>query len=75
MQYEQLYANDNGTVKVRMTIDEYVLEQDIDFTDNFDADVKQAMAVFKAELDKSVKEEIQIDTDPVVVTKLPKIKE
>jgi len=49
MEYKTLYANDNGTVKVRMTIDGKVLEQDFD-VDNLDENVKVGMAVFKAEL-------------------------
>ena len=49
MKYETLYANDNGTIKVRMTIGDNVLEQDFD-AENLDENVKVGMAVFKAEL-------------------------
>jgi len=49
MKYETLYANDNGTIKVRMTIDGKSLEQDFE-ADNLDENVKVGMAVFKAEL-------------------------
>lgn len=52
MQYETLYLNDDGTAKVRMTINDNVLEQDFDIQD-LDINVKQGMAIFQAELGKN----------------------
>lgn len=53
MEYETLNINDNGTIKVRMTIGDKVLEQDFE-ADNLDDNVKKGMAIFKAELDRNV---------------------
>lgn len=49
MEYEILYFNDNGTAKVRMTIDGKTLEEDF-ACDDLDTNVKQGMAVFKVSL-------------------------
>ena len=73
MKYETLYANDNGTVKVRMTIDGKVLEQDF-ATDNLDENVKTGMAVFKAEL-ANAQPDPTFTTETVTVTpsELPEV--
>lgn len=52
MEYETLYFNDNGTAKVRMTIDGKTLEEDF-ACDDLDINVKQGMAVFKASLSRN----------------------
>jgi len=73
MKYETLYANDNGTVKVRMTIDGKVLEQDFD-VDNLDENVKAGMAVFKAELANAQPEPTFIpETVTVTPSELPEV--
>ena len=78
MNYETLYTNDNGTAKVRMTINGNVLEQDIDMgadASEFDTNVKNAMAIFNAELTANHAPDPYIpplDT-PVTVTSLPTI--
>lgn len=53
MQYEVIRQNDDGSAQIRMTIDGHVLEQAIDPSD-LDNNAKQAMAVFKSELDRKV---------------------
>lgn len=52
MQYETLYINDDGTAKVRMTVNGSVLEQDFS-CDNLDENVKLGMAIFKEELKRN----------------------
>jgi hypothetical protein len=76
MEYKTLYANDDNTTMVEMTIDGKVLNQAIpngaDQTE-FDTNVKQAMAVFANEI--SVNQPTFTPTvDTVVqVSKLPVI--
>lgn len=53
MQYDILYINDDGSVKVRMTIDDSILEQDFPATDDpllLDLNIREAMRVFKKEI-------------------------
>lgn len=72
MEYTILYYNEDGTAKVRMTIDEKVLEQDF-ATDDLDANVKQGMAIFRAALDRIVTPEVREELIgvTVLVDKLP----
>lgn len=74
MQYEILTFNDNGTAKVRMTINGNVLEQDFDI-EGLDENVKQGMAIFKEELDKNTTPEVDesLIGKIVTVSKLPDI--
>ena len=65
MQYKVLYYNDDNTAKVQMTIGTRVLEQDFDVTD-LDANVKQGMAVFQAELQRNVPD---TNEDPALINK------
>lgn len=75
MKYETLYANDNGTVKVRMTIDDHILEQDFDASD-LDTNVKKGMAVFKSELERNASIMPNIEVGKTFnVTDLPTIPE
>lgn len=77
-QYETLYINDDGTAKVRMTIDDNVLEQDVAIgadSDEFDSNVKTAMAIFNSEL--TINNVPNVYTPPldvpVSVSSLPKV--
>lgn len=54
-------TNDRDQVQVRMTVDGKILDQDFDI-ENLDENVKQGMAIFKAELAKAP---TQIDTSPL----------
>jgi len=75
MEYEALRQNDDGTVQVKMTIGNNVLEQAIDPT-NLDENVKQAMAVFKSELDRIVPNVVDVSKElgkQITVTELPTI--
>lgn len=78
MEYEVLYANDNGTVKVKMTIGDRVLEQDFE-AENLDENVKQGMAIFQSELKNNspveVSENIIGQVVQVKKSELPTIEE
>jgi len=74
MQYETLKINDNGTARVKMSIDGHVLEQDFYLASDFEENVKQGMAVFKSELDRNIQPDITVPLETVVdVTTLPTI--
>lgn len=57
----QPLINDKGQVQVRMTIDGKTLDQDFDIN-NLDENVKQGMAVFRAELSDAP---AKVDTSPL----------
>lgn len=74
MEYEILYPNDNGTVKVRMTINDHILEQDFPI-DNLENNVLIGMAIFNAEINANqppaideslIGTVVQVDTLPEV---------
>lgn len=71
MEYEILYPNDNGTLKVRMTIDDHVLEQDFpagDSQEEFDASVKYGLAVFQSEIERNTPPEVPQEVTDLVGT-------
>lgn len=75
MEYEALRQNDDGTVQVKMTIGNNSLEQAIDPSD-LDTNVKQAMAVFKSELERNAPTVVDVSKELGIqrtVTELPEI--
>lgn len=73
MKYEILSDNQDGTARVKMTIEDHVLEQDFAI-DNLDEDVKRGMAVFKSELDRnSGVPSVDPSTKPILVHTLPEM--
>lgn len=78
MRYEVLYDNDDGTSKVKMTIDDCILEQDFangESADDFNSSVTAGMAVFRQELGarKAVQESYTPDIQVVEVDSLPEV--
>lgn len=73
MEYEVLSTNEDGTVRVKMTIEDHVLEQNFDALD-LDKNVKHGMAIFKSELNRNATSEPpKLDKGPVKVDALPEI--
>jgi hypothetical protein len=77
MNYTILSKNDNGTVRVKMELEEHVLEQDFYFSDSMEDEIKMAMAVFQREIETNVQEDTSVVDDLIgvvtEVTELPEI--
>ena len=74
MKYETLCANDNGTVRVLLTIGEDKLEQDFEM-DNLEDNIKYGLAIFKRDLEINKPETVSFTPETVTITpsELPEV--